>query len=303
MPLICYREQRFQSASLTRIRQANDIIREFQAQGFSLTLRQLFYQFVARDLIPNTMRSYDNLGALINDARLAGRIDWDAIEDRTRNLVSLTTWGCEADIIEACARSYREDLWFRQEYYVECWAEKDAVTGIIEPVCSKWRVPWFSCRGYTSQSEMWGAAMRLKRQYDDGGSIVVIHLGDHDPSGRDMTRDIEDRLKELSMCDEITVRRIALNMDQIRRYNPPPNPCKITDCRAKGYIREFGHQSWELDALNPVTIYNLIEDEIEKYVDKLKWDEDQAAENEAKFKLQKLSVNWPRVEKFLKRIK
>src|SRR5262249_10346260 len=158
------------------------------AQGYNLTLRQLFYQFVSRDLIPNNVRSYKRLGSIINDARLAGLIDWSAIEDRTRNLHELPCWRTPAGIIRSCAQQYRTDLWAKQENRVEVWIEKEALAGVFERVCDELRVPFFSCRGYTSQSEMWVAGHRLKRIIDAGQRPVILHFGDHDPSGMDMTR-------------------------------------------------------------------------------------------------------------------
>jgi hypothetical protein len=84
MPIIKYKDFNFRSASLSVIELANSIIAEYQAQGYDLTLRQLYYQFVARGIIPNSDAEYKKLGSVINDGRLAGLIDWDSITDRTR---------------------------------------------------------------------------------------------------------------------------------------------------------------------------------------------------------------------------
>jgi len=269
---IKYVERRFSAKSLSMIKAANAIIAEYQAQGLELTLRQLYYQFVSRDLIPNTMREYKNLGSVVNDGRLAGLISWHAIMDRTRNLVSNSHWGGPADIVEACAKQFQIDKWADQENRVEVWIEKDALIGVIERACRALDVSFFSCRGYTSQSEMWAAAQRLIEYERRGQTPVIIHLGDHDPSGMDMTRDIEDRLN-LFMGDAgpIEVNRIALNMDQINLYAPPPNPAKLTDMRAKKYIEEYGPESWELDALDPKVLHKLVESTIIEYRDDKKW--------------------------------
>ena len=270
MPKICYVEKEFRQATLAIIEQANEIIEEYQAKGFDLTLRQLYYQFVARDLIPNTQRDYKNLGAIINDARLAGLVDWRAITDRTRNLQSNGHWENPGHIVSAAADSFMLDRWETQLCYVEVWIEKDALVGVVEGVCDLWDVPYFSCRGYSSSSEMWAAAhYRLRRR---GRRCVILHLGDHDPSGLDMTRDIEERLWLFAGSSlDISVRRIALNMRQIEELNPPPNPAKITDSRAKGYIKEYGHNSWELDALPPEYLDNLIKNEILEMLDFDAW--------------------------------
>ena len=84
--LITYTPKRFSAGSLAMIEKANEIIADYAAQGFTLTLRQLYYQFVSKDLLPNKQAEYKRLGSVINDARMAGMLDWEAIEDRTRNV-------------------------------------------------------------------------------------------------------------------------------------------------------------------------------------------------------------------------
>lgn len=294
MPKIAYRAKRFSPDRQDKIDKANVIIAEYAAQGYELTLRQLYYQFVSRDFIANNQREYKNLGDIINDARLAGLIDWEAIVDRTRNLQSLAHWNSPASIIDACASQYRIDKWADQPYRVECWIEKDALIGVIENVCKELDIAYFSCRGYTSQSEMWSAAMRLQRYRKGRQKPLVLHLGDHDPSGKDMTRDITDRLSEFSE-GTIEVRRLALNMSQITQYHPPPNPAKITDSRAAGYIAEFGGESWELDALEPAVIATLIRDAVFTVRDVDKWVAQQLEEDTQKAQLEKVSNQWKNI--------
>jgi len=114
MPKIKYVDHRFSPETRLVIEQANRIITDYQRQGYDLTLRQLYYQFVSRDLIPNSDREYKRLGSVINDARLAGLIDWYAITDRTRNLRSVAHWGAPSDVIESAAASFRMDKWANQ---------------------------------------------------------------------------------------------------------------------------------------------------------------------------------------------
>jgi hypothetical protein len=236
MSRIAYVARGFSDGSLEIIARANEICADYQAQGFDLTLRQLYYQFVARGLIANRQSEYKRLGSIVNDGRLAGLIDWDYIVDRTRNLQSLAHWRNPQQIIDAVVSQYRHELWARQPYRVEVWIEKDALVGVIAGACERNDVPYFSCRGYTSQSELHGAAMRLVGYEKNGQDTVVIHLGDHDPSGIDMTRDIQDRLRLFGSNAE--VHRIALTMEQVEQYDPPPNPAKLTDSRAAGYLDE-----------------------------------------------------------------
>ena len=282
MPKRAYVPKEFTAAHVAVIKAANAIIAEYAGQGFSLTLRQLYYQFVSRDLIANNMKEYKRLGSIINDARLAGLIDWDAIEDRNRSLRRLAHWTSPRDIVESCANQFRVDLWEGQTSRVEVWIEKDALVGVIEGVCTRNDVPFFSCRGYTSQSEMWSASQRIVEVMEAGKGIeqfVILHLGDHDPSGIDMSRDIEDRLTLFCQADGVPApefKRIALNRPQIAKYRPPPNPAKITDSRADKYIKTHGKESWELDALSPKVLAALIEGELKKLRDPEPWAEREA---------------------------
>lgn len=266
MPKIEYVPKNFSADRLQMIEKVNGVVAEYQKQGYSLTLRQVYYQMVARDIIPNNMRSYKNLGNLINDARLAGLIDWLAIEDRTRNLRGNSHWSTPGSVIESAAYSYRLDHWQGQQNYVEVWVEKDALIGIVGQICGKLDVAHFSCRGYVSQSEMWAAARRLRRRQEAGQHVILLHLGDHDPSGKDMSRDIQECLITFETYG-VTFKRLALNTDQVELYNPPPNPAKLTDSRATGYIEKYGDECWELDALEPSVISNVIRENVEQYRD------------------------------------
>lgn len=294
---IAYIEKRFRPDSLTMIDRVNSVIDEYQDKGYDLTLRQVYYQLVAADMIPNSERSYKNLGSLINDARLAGLISWYSIIDRTRNLRGLGSDSSPESTISLAAGTYRLDKWENQPYHVEVWVEKDALAGIVGQICNELDVDYFSCRGYTSQSEMWRAARRLLRYEGDGKKTVILHLGDHDPSGIDMSRDITERF-QLFGADP-TFKRLALNMDQIEAYQPPPNPAKLSDSRAKGYIQKFGRSSWELDALKPETLADLINSNVEPYIDKKLLEETLKRERQDKELLVEVSDNWVDVVNFI----
>lgn len=294
MSKICYREIKFRSESLRLIQQVNTIINEYQEMGYSLTLRQVYYQLVSRDVIPNNERSYKNLGSLISDGRMSGLIDWDAIEDRTRNLRKNSHWKSPGSIIDSAAYSFAYDKWADQDNYVEVWVEKDALVGIVGQVCEELDIPYFSCRGYVSQSEMWAAAQRLN-YYSGHKNVHIIHLGDHDPSGKDMSRDNRERLELFGVSVEF--QRIALNYDQIEEYSPPPNPTKLTDSRASGYIADFGHECWELDALRPDVIDGLIRDAVTDLCDLDLLQEARDREEIAKETLKAVARDWTAIER------
>lgn len=291
---------KFRADTLSVIEQSNVIIAEYERQGFRLTLRQLYYQHVARGLRENTERSYKQLGDIVSNGRLAGLIDWDAIEDRTRNLRGLSHWDSPIDIMRSASYGFRIAKWANQPNRVEVWVEKDALVGVIERICQRYDVNYFACRGYTSQSEMYAAAQRIASYIDDGQDVHILHLGDHDPSGIDMTRDVRDRMEMFLEGMGCGVNRLALNWDQVQLYTPPPNPAKITDSRFDGYQKRFGDESWELDALEPRVISDLIEEHILALRDDTLWEERTQEEQHHKDLLKRAADRWNDVAEYLK---
>jgi hypothetical protein len=297
MPRIKYKDKKIGAERLAIIATANGILSEYRQQGFQLTLRQLYYKFVARDIIPNTMKQYKLLGSIINDGRLCGLIDWNDITDMTRNIQSVSHWTDPAHIVGAVADQFRIDKWATQGVRPEVWIEKDAMASIVEGICTELDIAYFSCRGYTSQSEMWAGAMRLMKYKRAGQKPLILHFGDHDPSGIDMTRDITDRMS--LFMGGATIERLALNWDQIEEYQPPPNPAKEGDSRSASYIAEFGDSSWELDALEPAVVVDLIRSTVEGVRDNDAWQQAVDEENEHRRLLKKASTEWDNVVEFL----
>jgi hypothetical protein len=280
-----FKDIKFGAASLAKIEQVNGIISEFSGKGYSLTLRQLYYQFVARGL-PNNQSEYKRLGDLVSKGRWAGRIDWSAIEDRTRNLQGRTDGLSDPQsIIESAGYGYTEDLWGGgQDHYVEVWIEKEALVGVISSVCSDWRVPYFASRGYNSDSEAYAAARRFKGEIGRGIRPVIFYLGDHDPSGLQMDADHFERLGQLSGY-AIDFRRLALTKEQIEEYDLPPNLVKDTDSRSAGYEEEHGDGCWELDALDPSIISGSVDQGIRSVIDLEQWEKGLAYEEAVQNKL------------------
>jgi len=301
MPKVKFKEKVFRAEGLAIIDASNSIIEEYKAKGFTLTLRQLFYQTVAREILENTHLQYKRLGNIINDARLAGLVNWEAIEDRTRYLRELATWETPQSLIEACANQYLCDLWKRQPYRVEVWIEKDALVGVIEGVCHGLKVPFFALRGYNSQSEQWRAGVRFDKYKHQGQRPVILHLGDHDPSGLDMSRDNDDRVS-LFMGAKADVRRLALNHDQTQELDLPPNAAKSSDTRFKTYVQEFGPKSWELDALPPEYMAQLVRGAVLDLRDDARWDEDVARQEAERLDLDAVAANWDAVVQFVRTV-
>lgn len=303
MALICYQAKKFDHRKIDMITHANLVLEDYRGQGLDCTLRQLYYQFVQANLFANSQKNYDWLGNLISDARMAGLIDWNLIVDRTRNVQGLAHWQRPSGIVESAHSSYRIDRWANQKHYVEVWVEKDALRGVIASACQALDVSHFSCRGYTSMSEAWAASQRLLTQLDKGKQVHILHLGDHDPSGLDMTRDIRDRLNAFVRHHdgaEVDVKRLALNMDQVDAGNLIPNPAKITDSRFATYKGLYGDESWELDALQPPQLVSLITEGVNKFRDMDLWAEQEALEKRGRDTLQCAARYWPDVVKFLR---
>ncbi len=271
--------------NVDQLKVINEIIEEYAQEGYKLTLRQLYYQLVSRDIIANKIQEYAKLSTLLVKGRMAGVVDWEAIEDRIR-VPFIPYWVTDIEgAIRDTIDQYRLDRQDDQEVYIELWVEKDALSGVLKRITSKYHINLMVNRGYSSCTAMHDAYKRFKIQEDDGKDVVVLYLGDHDPSGLDMIRDIKDRLEEFGVNPE--VRHIGLTMKQIKKYNPPPNPAKITDPRAKGYIAEHGNTSWEVDALNPKVLHQLVSKNVEGLIDMDLFNEKIKQEEKDKRKLEK----------------
>jgi len=299
VPKIQYVENRFQKATLLVIDNANKIIDDWQAKGFKLTVRQIYYRFIALDWFPaswiddeynkrhglapgtkNTLRNYKRLIDILVIGRLGGLIDWTAIEDRTRSLKGMNHWDDTKEYLDSIRSAYRLDKWATQKVRFELWFEKDALSGIAQHIATQGDidVQFFSSRGYNSESAMWAAAQRLNWYREElGQDTVILQFSDHDPSGIDIGRDIKDRFA-LFNCP-VKVQRMALTMGQVKKFKLPPNPAKENDIRFAGYVAKFGKQSWEMDALEPDYMESITRKAILDVRDNKDWEAKSAIED------------------------
>ena len=262
MAKICYRDElHLNSKNIERLEEINQIIEEYAAQDYKLTLRQLYYQLVSRDIIPNKKTEYAKLSHILKNGRMAGVVDFDAIEDRIREPKRPYWVEGVTDALEDTIKQYRLDRQEGQDVYIECWSEKDALFNILYRVTKYYHIYLVINRGYSSCTAMHDAHQR----FECNDNNIIFYLGDHDPSGLDMIRDIRDRLEEFGSNLEVVP--IALTTAQIRQYDPPPNYAKITDPRAKWYMQEYGNTSWEVDALEPDVLHSLLRRHIESQMD------------------------------------
>lgn len=271
-----FRDAKLSKKNREKLDLINDIIYDYQDQGYRLTLRQLYYQLVTRNVIPNKQTEYAKLSNLLKEGRMSGIVDWDAIEDRLR-VPKLPYYVRDtSDAMTDTINQYRLDRQRGQNKYIEVWVEKDALSGVLSRITEKYHVRLMVNRGYSSVSAMYAAYNRFANaMIVENQDVLVLYLGDHDPSGLDMIRDIKERVSEMLSADfydfeveeRFQVEQIGLNMEQIIELDPPPNPAKITDPRAKWYIEKYGPVSWEVDALNPATLNELVEFAILENID------------------------------------
>ena len=281
----------FHTTSLSQIQTINEILDEYKAQGFDLSLRQLYYQLVVKNYIPNTKGSYKNLGNLLRNARLAGFVDWSMIVDRSRRQIIEPYWRNPKHILDDSVSWFQIDPWDNQPVHMELLIEKDALSGILIPVTRQLNIYFTATIGYPSISILHRMSKRLLHYLDEGKDIYILHMADHDPSGIDMTRDLADRL-EMFTGYPIVVERLALTSIQIKQHNPPENPVKLKDTRANTYIDEHGHSSWELDALEPSVLAELVNNFVDGHRDEDLWQESLEKEDEMRKSLDTFVSTW-----------
>lgn len=308
------------------------VCRQYQEAGDTLTLRQLYYQLVSKDYIPNHDKVYKKLSSLKDAVVYSGLVDWALFEDRGRVPIVAHTEKSIESALQETARHYRLDKQEGQDVHIEVWTEKDAISGILKKVTLPYSVHLVVNKGYSSSTAMYQAYTRFIKRINAGKKVKVLYFGDHDPSGLDMIRDVRTRILDMLTqglrldkdlvndwwdeqgynvwtighyhekyadlpyvkWDDIsdTKRRkmndlwdeamnriyieendlwevvpVGLTMEQIRQFNPPPNPAKITDPRAKWYLKEFGPKSWEVDALSPSVMREVVEAAILDHMD------------------------------------
>ncbi len=250
-----FREFKGRGEKSKMIERCNQILDDYSDQGYQLTLRQLYYQLVSKDIIPNQTEEYSKLSTTMVVARMGGLTDWEAIEDRVRIPYLEYAVNSVNQALDDTLNQYKRNRQEGQDLYVEIWTEKDAVSNILKRITDSFHIRLMVNRGYSSCSAMYRSAKRFLHCGIRKG--MILYVGDHDPSGLDMLRDIEDRMYEFYV-EELEIIPVALTMEQIKEFDPPPNPAKISDPRAKWYISKHGNSSWELDALNPKALHDIV---------------------------------------------
>jgi len=281
--------QRHELTPAAILRHAREITEEYEADNLRLTLRQMYYQFVSRGLCPSGQIHYKRIGQTLTDARYDGRFPVGGLEDRGREYFAGDFYRWDT----SCGRTQQHaigdwlryipsvvigmDRWAAQDTYVTVLVEKEALAGVFEPTCNDLGVGWMACKGYPSVSALDALRKAALRAKDEGWArrAVVLYFGDHDPDGMEIPRSIERNIAKLQdvadSADGGTVpfefRRLALNMAQIRQYDPPPFEAKVSSSRYQSYADEYGEDAWELDALEPRVLRRLVDEAVREYFD------------------------------------
>lgn len=276
-------------------------VNRYRALGYRLTLRQLHYQLVTKNWIVNHNSAYKKLGEILDDCRYGGVVDWDSIEDRGRVPHLPYYADSVGEAVEHLHDYYRRNRQEDQDHIIELWTEKDALSGILKRSTDKYHIRLSVNKGYTSSSAIYAAYQRIIEYLHSDKKVTILYFGDHDPSGLDMVRDIRDRLykfirngthshkfEDEDMEDLLDIRAIGLTMGQVRQYRLPPNPTKMTDSRADGYIALYGTTCWEVDALDPTVLTELVGENIEALIDMEQYEYMRDEEKKDKRRLRKI---------------
>jgi hypothetical protein len=226
-----------------------------------MTVRQVYYQLVSRQVIKNTRSQYQCVSNALVDARKEGVIPWAWIEDRLRLPRAVSMWSSLSEFAETARAAYRRDVWASQPRYCEAWLEKDALSGIFEHILEDYGVTLNVARGYDGWASLYNAA----RRFGDGQGDTVLYFGDFDPSGEDMVRSLRERLAHFD-CRPL-IRKCALTADDVRQYDLPPDFTKTTDTRRAAFVAIHGDISVELDALPVDVLRERLRSAVEDMID------------------------------------
>jgi len=256
----------YPASSLKRIRRTKaalislkESLLEIVEENKPMTVRQLFYQMVTKQLIDKTEKAYDTVGRLATQMRRSGELPYSWLADSTRWMRKPASHNSLESFLEEQQTFYRRDLWQDQDAYVEIWLEKDALAGVLMEATRKWDVPLMVCRGYASLSFLNSAAETIR---DVNKPTFLYYFGDCDPSGRDIPRAVEASLREMAPGADITFEVVAVTDQQIEEMNLLTRPTKSTDSRAKNFVGE----SVEVDAIPPKDLIQLCRSCIEQHI-------------------------------------
>ncbi len=272
--------------SLELLTQVQQIIESYD---FALTLRQIYYQLVSKQIIPNEQKYYGKLSRLCVIGRDEGVLPEDAFVDRLREVDKPNSWNDINDFIDTVKRAYRKDKWKDQNNYVEIWTEKDALRGVVSPITHEYDVSLLVVRGQVSRTAIYESYDRFAQMIEEDKKCYLFYFGDFDPSGISIYRSLMERLKNYGEYGEtINFKRVALTPEQVKKHRLPQDPAKTSDPNYKKFVYQYGDNVVELDSLPPDVLRDLIRKSIESKVDKELLAQVQEIEEDEKIQLKQL---------------
>jgi hypothetical protein len=255
-----------QKKSLQLLEQVKEIIESYD---FALTLRQIYYQLVARQKIKNKQSNYMKLSRLCVIGRDEGILSEDAFADRLREVDKPDSYIDLKDFMDIVKSAYRKDRWHDQDDYIEVWTEKDALRGVLSEITYAYDVNLMVVRGQVSRTAIYEAYKRFSEKQGEGKEYFLYYAGDFDPSGLSIYNSLEQRIRDYGYAGEyITFNRITLAPEQIESYNLPSDPGKKTDPNYKRFVSEYGDNVVELDSLPPDALRNIVKNCIVQHIDR-----------------------------------
>jgi hypothetical protein len=233
-----------------------------------ITGRGVGYKLFTAKLIPSMSRSdMQRVYRLLLEARKRAIILWPWIVDETRTLERVSTWANPAEYARCVAQSYRRDFWDQQPVRIEVWSEKGTVRGVLQPVLDHYAVGFRVMHGFSGATTLHDVS-----QDDDGRPLIILYVGDFDPSGMFMSQeDLPNRLSEYG-GDHITLKRIALTREHVRGLPSFPASDKEKDPRYEWFVQNYGKRCWELDAMDPNHLRDCVEREIVRLIEPVAWE-------------------------------
>ena len=276
-------------------RAASDVL---AASPYAMTLRQLYYALISAGALPKVEAAYGRLKRVMRELREDGTVPWEWLVDHTRSVFQARTWDGLAGLLADSARLYRRDLMRSQPVAIQLWAESDSIGSVIARTADRYTIPTFIGRGYSARGYLWAAAQDAVQAHQAGKQVHILHVGDHDPSGEDIFRDVSETLRLYAIAVEtarpaahirdvlalraeawcigdiaevlaletpwLSCDRLALTADQIEEYGLPVRPPKTSDVRA---ARFTGRGSVEVEALPVDVLLAIVEEAILARID------------------------------------
>jgi hypothetical protein len=239
------------------------------------TVRGNMYLVVSNGMLPDTTKqSYNRVQRLLNRLRIAGAIPFEWVVDNVRQTIKPSSWSGLDDFADTVRQAYRKNFWPNLPEYVEVFVEKDTVAGKVAVVTQECDVPLQPIRGYNSTSFAWDVARKWRQIHKP---ITVYYVGDHDPSGRDLERDVREKTARFS-GKRVNWVRLAVNPEHFAEYNIRPLAPKKGDKRTRKFVEKWGPDCAEVEAVPATDLRAMIRGAIERHIPAADWERLRAVE-------------------------